>query len=56
VCRACIAQEINKKFYFESHLNLGIYRIILKCIFAKYGWRMWTEFTWLRTETGGRFL
>jgi hypothetical protein len=31
-------------------------RIILKWFLLKYFCRMWSEFIWLRIETGGRLL
>jgi hypothetical protein len=30
--------------------------IILKWILEKKGWRVWTEFIWLRIGTGGELL
>jgi hypothetical protein len=51
---ACIGQVRNAYKIVFGKGDLGVYiKIILEWILKKYTVRMWTEFSWLMTETTG---
>jgi hypothetical protein len=49
-----LVENLKGRCYLEDVQAAG--RIILKWILKKYGLRIWTVFTCLRTESSGRIL